>query len=65
MKFLVVDPGSLEQRLREAGFAEKTPPTHEMNTLYDLPDKSLRHKGHVLRLRKYGDRWTLTHKALN
>jgi adenylate cyclase class 2 len=34
-----------------------------MNTLFDLPGRSLRAKGDLLRLRKYGDTWLLTHKA--
>jgi adenylate cyclase class 2 len=40
-----------------------TPRTHEMNTLYDLPGQRLRKRGELLRLRKYGSKWTLTHKA--
>ena len=34
-----------------------------MNTLYDLPGQKLRRKGELLRLRRYGDSWRLTHKA--
>jgi adenylate cyclase, class 2 len=34
-----------------------------MNTLYDLPGEVLRFRKELLRLRKYGLRWTLTHKA--
>ena len=34
-----------------------------MNTLYDTPDGSLRSRGEVLRIRKYGDKWKLTHKS--
>jgi len=34
-----------------------------MNSLYDLPGEKLRKRGVLLRLRKYGDIWTLTHKA--
>jgi adenylate cyclase class 2 len=34
-----------------------------MNTLFDLPGHPLRKRGDLLRLRKYGDRWVLTHKA--
>jgi len=34
-----------------------------MNSLYDLPGQELRKRGELLRLRKYGDRWMLTHKA--
>ena len=37
--------------------------THETNTLYDLPGQKLRKKGELLRIRKYGDKWVLTHKA--
>ena len=34
-----------------------------MNTLYDLPGEVLRVRQQLLRLRKYGSEWTLTHKA--
>jgi adenylate cyclase class 2 len=34
-----------------------------MNTLYDLPGQPLRKRGDLLRLRKYGDEWVLTHKS--
>jgi adenylate cyclase, class 2 len=34
-----------------------------MNTLYDLPGQALRRRGELLRLRKYGSEWVLTHKA--
>jgi hypothetical protein len=57
VKFLVSDVAALEARLQAAGFREKTPTTHEMNTLYDLPDASLRSRGEILRIRKYGDNW--------
>ena len=40
-----------------------TPRTHEMNILYDLPGAVLRKRRELLRLRKYGSEWTLTHKA--
>jgi len=54
---------ALTRRLRAAGFRLRTPRTHEMNTLYDLPGEVLRSRKELLRLRKYGLRWTLTHKA--
>ena len=63
IKFLVTDPASLEHRLSCSGFRCVTPSTHEFNTLYDLPSRKLRWKGELLRLRKYGDTWKLTHKA--
>ncbi|HUI85326.1 MAG TPA: class IV adenylate cyclase [Candidatus Binatia bacterium] len=63
IKFLVPDLKALEGKLREHGFHCETPSTHEVNTLYDLPGQKLRWKGELLRLRCYGDRWKLTHKA--
>ena len=63
VKFLVADVDDLERKLRASGFEQKTPPTFERNTLYDLPDRSLRAKGEVLRIRLYGEKWKLTHKS--
>src|SRR5271165_5083010 len=63
IKFLVHDHKGLERKLREHGFREETPSTHEVNTLYDLPGQQLRSKGELLRLRNYGGKWRLTHKA--
>jgi len=63
IKFLVKYLKALEQKLRQMGFREATASTHEVNTLYDLPGQRLRRKGELLRLRKYGDRWRLTHKS--
>jgi len=63
IKFLVPDLKALAQKLRELGFHEDTPSTHELNTLYDLPGQKLRRKGELLRLRDYGGNWRLTHKA--
>jgi adenylate cyclase class 2 len=63
IKFRIADLPSLARRLRAAGFRLLTPRTHEMNTLYDLPGEVLRSRKELLRLRKYGLKWTLTHKA--
>jgi adenylate cyclase, class 2 len=63
IKFRVADLRALARKLREAGFRVVTPRTHEMNTLYDLPGEVLRARKELLRLRKYGSEWTLTHKA--
>ena len=63
VKFQVEDVEALEKRLREIGFREQTPPTYELNTLYDLPGNPLRMRGEILRLRKYGEVWKLTHKS--
>src|SRR5271167_4343660 len=63
IKFLVPNRKVLERSLRQHGFREVTPSTHEVNTIYDLPSQKLRRQGELLRLRKYGDQWRLTHKA--
>jgi adenylate cyclase, class 2 len=63
IKFCVADVGALNRRLRAAGFRRVTAPTHEMNTLYDVRGLALRKRGELLRLRKYGGSWVLTHKA--
>jgi len=63
IKFRVADQRALERTLRASGFRVLTPRTHEMNTLYDLPGGVLRDRKELLRLRKYGAEWTLTHKA--
>jgi len=63
IKFLVAEPKTLQAVLTKSGFRCITPSTHEVNTLYDLPGQKLRRKGELLRLRKYGDTWTLTQKA--
>lgn len=63
IKFRVDDLRLLTRRLRAAGFRQVTPRTHEMNTLYDLPGQLLRKRGDLLRLRKYGSEWVLTHKS--
>ncbi len=63
IKFLVDDLRKMERKLSELGFRCETESTHEVNTLYDLPGQKLRRKGELLRLRKYGDNWKVTHKA--
>lgn len=63
IKFRVNDFRRLEQALTNAGFQLKTPPTYELNTLYDRPEGELRSKDQILRLRKYGEKWWLTFKS--
>src|SRR5271170_3893118 len=63
IKFRIKNLHALTRALRQAGFKQITPSTHEMNSLYDLPGEKLRKRGELLRLRKYGDVWLLTHKA--
>lgn len=63
IKFRVDNLRGLARELRAAGFRVVTRRTHEMNTLYDLPGGVLRARKELLRLRKYGTKWTLTHKS--
>lgn len=63
IKFRFEDVRALNQRLRKSGFRLITRRTHEINTLFDLPGQLLRERGELLRLRKYGSEWVLTHKA--
>jgi adenylate cyclase, class 2 len=63
IKFRVQDVQALMRTLRAARFRLVTKRTHEMNTLYDLPGEVLRRRRELLRIRKYGTEWTLTHKT--
>jgi len=63
IKFSVADLRALARKLRAAGFHLETRRTHELNTLYDLPGGLLRARKQLLRIRKYGPIWTLTHKS--
>ena len=63
IKFRVADLGALSRKLRVTGFHLVTRRTHELNTLYDLPGGVLRKRNELLRIRKYGSSWTLTHKS--
>jgi adenylate cyclase, class 2 len=64
VKFRVEQGEALEENLRQAGFRCVTPRTFERNVLYDTPDRRLRQEQAILRIRKYGERWVLTHKCL-
>lgn len=64
LKLPVPDPVALESRLLEHGFHIHTPRTFEHNTLYDTPSRDLRARTEILRVRRYGDTWTVTHKRL-
>jgi adenylate cyclase class 2 len=62
LKFPVDDPAHLQSRLPGLGFHLDTPRTFEHNTLYDTAGRTLRQTKQILRLRRYGSLWTLTHK---
>ena len=63
IKFIVENVNALEAKLLEIGLRVKTPSTLEVNTLYDLPGGELSAKAEVLRIRRYGDVWKITHKS--
>lgn len=63
VKLRADDLETLKGKLSASQFRLVTPRTHEMNTLYDFPDRRLRARGEVLRIRKYGSKWTVTHKT--
>jgi adenylate cyclase class 2 len=64
IKFRVADLSALAQRLEAVGFTLQTPRTFESNVIYDTPDRQMRARTEILRIRSYAGRWTLTHKRL-
>lgn len=64
VKFRVADGPALERKITALGFRRITPRTFEKNILFDTPDRRLRSKQSILRIRKYGERWLVTHKRL-
>jgi adenylate cyclase, class 2 len=64
IKFRVAEIGALVLRLRESGFNLDTPRAFESNVLYDTPNRDMRARTEILRLRSYAGRWTVTHKRL-
>ena len=64
IKFRVDDLPGLAKRLESAGFALQTPRAFESNVLYDTPDRQMRARTEILRIRSYAGRWSVTHKRL-
>ncbi|MGA7860144.1 MAG: class IV adenylate cyclase [Terracidiphilus sp.] len=64
IKFRVDDLAGLAARLLAAGFKLVTARTFESNVLYDTPDRKMRARTEILRIRNYGGRWTVTHKRI-
>ena len=62
LKFRVADVAALQSQLPALGFTLMTSRTFESNTLYDTPAHILRDSHQILRLRQYGELWTVTHK---
>jgi adenylate cyclase class 2 len=65
IKLPVPDPAAFESRLLQLGFEIQTPRTFEHNTLYDTPGRDLRGRTEILRIRQYGNTYTVTHKRLS
>jgi adenylate cyclase class 2 len=63
IKFRIEDLRRMTSRLRKSGIRLVTRRTHEVNTLFDLRGSPLRKQGALLRVRKYGRRWTVTFKG--
>jgi adenylate cyclase class 2 len=62
LKFPIHDLARLQSRLPGLGFQLDTPRTFEQNTLYDTPSRTLRASRQILRIRRYGGLWIVTHK---
>ena len=64
LKFVVDDPIGFQAAIGKLDLSLKTPRTFEANTLFDTPDRQLRAKRQILRIREYGSKHVLTHKRL-
>ncbi len=62
VKFRIDDAESFCRRLESAGFRCETPRAFESNTLYDTPDRQMRARTEIVRIRSYAGRNVLTHK---
>ncbi len=62
LKFPVADVRKVRAAAEVLGFSLETERTFESNTLYDTPERLLRGRKQILRLREYGRTWTVTHK---
>jgi adenylate cyclase class 2 len=64
IKLRVDDIPGFSAALQAAGFRLVTPRSFESNVLYDTPDRQMRARTEILRIRSYAGRWTMTHKRL-
>ena len=64
IKFRVDDLSGLSKQLEAAGFRLLTPRAFESNVLYDTPDRAMRARTEILRIRNYAGHCTVTHKRL-
>jgi adenylate cyclase, class 2 len=64
IKFRVASLDDFRRRLEAAGFRVETPRSFESNVLYDTPDRQMRARTEILRIRSYAGKWLLTHKRV-
>ncbi len=64
IKFCIADLPALTRLLQAAGFHIETPRAFESNVLFDTPDRRMRARTEILRIRNYAGRCTVTHKRL-
>jgi len=64
LKFAVDDVERFRARVHSLGLKLITPRTFEANTLYDTPERDLRVRRQILRLRDYAGRSVVTHKRV-
>lgn len=64
LKFIVTDIVRFRAKVEGLGLKLVTPRSFEANTLYDTPDRKLRGRRQVLRLREYAGRSIVTHKRI-
>lgn len=63
IKLRLPDPERIQTHLQQLGFQLTAPRVFEANTLYDYPDRRLRERGTLLRVREAGGRSILTYKG--
>lgn len=63
IKLAVADSGELEERLRELGYRVIRARCFESNTIFDLPDGTLRARGELIRLREADGTCIFTYKG--
>jgi adenylate cyclase class 2 len=64
IKIKLGDMAGFSASLQTAGFRLITPRSFESNVLYDTPDRKMRGRTEILRIRNYAGRCLMTHKRL-
>ena len=65
LKFSVDDIAGLRSAVTALGLTLRTERSFESNTLYDTPNRDLRQKRQLLRLREYNGHCVVTHKRMS